>query len=228
MASGLPLAAPASTLDLPPPQWVGPGEPPADHGAIPGASTAGCPVASPATTKMKWDWELRKSAERVRPPLSTESAADITCAESGVAAGSSTTHSGGCHCGAVRFRVDAPSSLVVWDCNCSDCRMRANTHFIVPKSALRLVIDDAGGKDGASALTEYRWGTGVARHFFCARCGISPLYVPRSNPDGWAVTFQCLDPGTVTEVEVRHFDGQNWEDCYAGKGSSITSFSAPD
>ena len=32
----------------------------------------------------------------------------------------------------------------------------------------------------------------------CARCGISPFYVPRSNPDGWGVSFQCIQvhPGT--------------------------------
>eukprot|EP00965_Chrysotila_dentata_P253398 6211216-Pleurochrysis_carterae.AAC.2 len=38
---------------------------------------------------------------------------------------------------------------------------------------------------------------------FCTRrCGISPFYCPRSNPDGHAVTFQCLDAGTVSAVEV--------------------------
>jgi len=113
-------------------------------------------------------------------------------------------HHGGCHCGDVRFEVRAPSHLVVWDCNCSNCRMRRNVHFVVPSDQLRIVGDPA-------ALAEYRFGTGVARHLFCARCGISPFYRPRSNPDGWGVTFQCVDPGTVASVEVRRFDGQNWE-----------------
>jgi hypothetical protein len=31
------------------------------------------------------------------------------------------THTGGCHCGAVRFELDAPVDVVVQDCNCSIC-----------------------------------------------------------------------------------------------------------
>lgn len=31
------------------------------------------------------------------------------------------THSGGCHCGRVRFEVVAPKRLSVSDCNCSMC-----------------------------------------------------------------------------------------------------------
>eukprot|EP00971_Amphidinium_carterae_P000331 6981-Amphidinium_carterae.1 len=64
-------------------------------------------------------------------------------------------HRGGCHCGDVRFEVDAPRTLTVWDCNCSDCRMRRNLHFVVPRKALRMVSDEHGGHQGASALAEY-------------------------------------------------------------------------
>ena len=52
---------------------------------------------------------------------------------------------------------------------------------------------------------------------------MSPFYRPRSNPDGWAVTFQCLDPGTVSAVEVRRFNGLNWEAFIEASG--ITEFS---
>ena len=31
------------------------------------------------------------------------------------------THAGGCHCGRVRFEVEAPAELEVADCNCSIC-----------------------------------------------------------------------------------------------------------
>ena len=43
-------------------------------------------------------------------------------------------HAGGCHCKAVRFRVCAPPRPIAWDCNCSICHMKKNTHFIVPAS----------------------------------------------------------------------------------------------
>ena len=108
---------------------------------------------------------------------------------------------------------------------CTDCRMRRNVHFVVPKKSLRILEGDGYGKGGTSALAEYRYGTGTARHLFCATCGVSPFYQPRSNPDGWAVTFQCVDGGTISSVEVRQFDGLNWEAFIAGQGSAIKSFS---
>lgn len=114
------------------------------------------------------------------------------------------THRGGCHCGAVRFEVDAPAVLRVSECNCSICRMTAVLHLIVPKSRLRLL-------QGADVLTEYRFNTGTARHLFCSRCGVKSFYVPRSNPDGWSVNARCIDPATIERVEVELFDDNDRE-----------------
>ena len=50
-----------------------------------------------------------------------------------------------------------------------------------------------------------------------------PFYRPRSNPDGWAVTVHCLEAGSVDHVEVRAFDGKNWESFIEGSG--IRAFS---
>ena len=98
------------------------------------------------------------------------------------------THSGGCHCGAVAFEVEAPAKIVASDCNCSICRMSGYLHLIVPRSRFHLL-------QGADALTEYKFNTGTARHLFCGRCGVKSFYVPRSNPDGYSVNVRCLDPG---------------------------------
>ena len=115
------------------------------------------------------------------------------------------THRGGCHCGAVRFEVDAPARLVVHDCNCSICSMSGYQHLIVPRSRFRLLA-------GADTLTEYTFNTGVARHLFCRRCGIKSFYVPRSNPDGFSVNARCLEAGTIAALAVEPFDGRHWED----------------
>ena len=114
------------------------------------------------------------------------------------------THRGGCHCGAIRFEVDAPAHLLVHDCNCTICAMSGFQHLIVPASRFRLLA-------GAEALVEYTFNTGVARHLFCGRCGIKSFYVPRSNPDGFSVNARCLDPGTIESLVVEPFDGRNWE-----------------
>lgn len=111
---------------------------------------------------------------------------------------------GGCHCGAVRFEADLPDAFEVEDCNCSVCAMSGNMHVIVPSSRFRLLA-------GAANLTEYTFNTGQARHLFCKTCGIKSFYVPRSNPDGFAVTWRCLDDWQSRDVTINPFDGQNWE-----------------
>ena len=113
-------------------------------------------------------------------------------------------HSGGCHCGRVRFEVDAPADLELSDCNCSICTMTGYLHLKVPRTAFRLL-------EGADALTEYRFNTGVAQHVFCRHCGVKSFYVPRSHPDGISVNARCLDPGTVASTTVTPFDGRHWE-----------------
>lgn len=114
------------------------------------------------------------------------------------------THRGACHCGTVRFEVDAPAVLEAYACNCSMCQKVAFLHLIVPAERFRLLA-------GAEALTEYTFNTGVARHLFCRHCGVKGFYRPRSNPDGWSVNVRCLDPATIARVDERPFDGQNWE-----------------
>ena len=126
------------------------------------------------------------------------------------------THSGSCHCRAVTFEVDAPSDVTVWECNCSICAMKRNTHFVVPACRFRLLT-------GADDLTEYRFNTGVARHRFCRVCGVQAFYHPRSNPDGIAVTIHCITSRTLTSVTTNRFDGKDWEG-YIGK-SGIAAFS---
>jgi hypothetical protein len=108
-------------------------------------------------------------------------------------------HRGGCHCGRVRFEVDAPARLEALDCNCSICRMSGFVHLIVPASRFRLLAGDA-------ALVEYTFGTGVAKHRFCRVCGVKSFYVPRSNPDGIDVNVRCIDEGTIESLHVTLFD----------------------
>ena len=114
-------------------------------------------------------------------------------------------HEGGCHCGRVRFTVLAPAALAVDECNCSMCSRTGFLHLIVPRSRFRLLC-------GADALVTYTFNTGTAKHLFCETCGIKSFYVPRSHPEGYSVNVRCLEPGTVTEMIVRPFDGVRWEE----------------
>ena len=112
------------------------------------------------------------------------------------------THRGGCHCGAVAFEVEAPANLVVQDCNCSICSASGYWHLIVASERFRLLRGDR-------QLSEYRFGTGVARHLFCRTCGIKSFYVPRSHPRGFSVNARCLDE--PVELVIEQFDGRDWD-----------------
>jgi hypothetical protein len=114
------------------------------------------------------------------------------------------THRGGCHCGAVRFEVQAPTRLRVSRCNCSICAMTDFLHLIVPASRFQIL-------SGAGNLSSYSFNTGTARHVFCKTCGVKSFYVPRSNPDGYSINVRCLDPVTIEQMDIEPFDGRNWE-----------------
>ena len=113
------------------------------------------------------------------------------------------TYGGSCHCGAIKFEVEAPETLEVEDCNCSICSKAGFLHLIVPKSKFRLLA-------GNDSIRTYTFNTGVAKHTFCKVCGIKPFYTPRSNPDGIDVNVNCLDTRPVS-IKITPFDGQNWE-----------------
>mmetsp|Transcript_24159 Transcript_24159/g.48009 ORF Transcript_24159/g.48009 Transcript_24159/m.48009 type:complete len:218 (-) Transcript_24159:62-715(-) len=152
---------------------------------------------------------------------------------------------GRCHCGAVQFEISVPPSslssdgtkLILWDCNCTICTMKRNVHLIVPENCLRLKGAGRNKKNNMEiikeTMTTYTYGTCVARHLFCKICGVCPFYIPRSNPDGIAITFHCLqlkqrtdtslNAGIIDGVEVRRFDGRNWEKDY--KDSDIKDHS---
>ena len=112
-------------------------------------------------------------------------------------------YQGSCHCGAVKFEIEAPEKIRAEDCNCSICAKTGYLHLIVPKSKFRLL-------QGEDSLTTYTFNTGVAKHRFCRVCGIKPFYIPRSNPDGYDINVRCLEPPPAA-MEIVPFDGQNWE-----------------
>ena len=110
---------------------------------------------------------------------------------------------GGCHCGAVRFRVRV-SELKAIECNCSVCSKKGFLHLIIPHSQFELL-------QGEDQLALYEFNTGVAKHRFCKTCGIHPFYRPRSHPDQVSVNVRCLDDVDLQSLPCVPFDGKNWE-----------------
>jgi hypothetical protein len=116
------------------------------------------------------------------------------------------SYDGGCHCGAVRFRVVVyEQERVAADCNCSICRKKGFLHLILPPDRFTLLA-------GEDALTTYTFNTGVAKHLFCRTCGIHAFYRPRSHPDWFDVNVRCLDGDVLSQFRIEPFDGRNWEE----------------
>lgn len=113
-------------------------------------------------------------------------------------------HKGGCHCGAVLFEVDAPADITALSCTCSICSKTGFLHLFATQDEFRIT-------KGEENLTDYRFGTGTAKHLFCKSCGVKAFYVPRSHPDGWSVNVNCIDATTIASLKTEEFDGANWE-----------------
>jgi hypothetical protein len=110
---------------------------------------------------------------------------------------------GGCHCGAVRFSLRAPTNTTLLACNCSICEKLAYLHLIVNQ-------DDFVITKGEAELTEYQFGSKAALHLFCKHCGIKSFYQPRSHPNGVSVNARCVDQWPL-DFAATAFDGKNWE-----------------
>jgi len=98
---------------------------------------------------------------------------------------SEPTHSGGCACGAVRYRVTGPLRPVV-GCHCRECR-RISGHYMAATQARRadVVIN------GTAAIQWYTSSPGVQRGF-CRTCG-SHLFFAREGGERLSILAGSLD-----------------------------------
>jgi hypothetical protein len=120
------------------------------------------------------------------------------------------TYEGGCHCGRVRFRIQADlGETLIGECNCSICTKKGILHLPVAASRLEIL-------SGADDLTTYTFNTGTAKHTFCRHCGIHPFYNPRTDPGNYSVNVHCLDDYDPDAMRSqRLFEGKNWEEAFA-------------
>ena len=112
------------------------------------------------------------------------------------------THTGGCHCGKVRYEVTTDLAQVI-DCNCSICSKKAHVLTFVPEAEFKLL-------SGEGALTDYQFNKHVIHHLFCSTCGISS-FGRGKKPDGTpmvSINVRCLDDVDVGSLNVHHFDGK--------------------
>lgn len=114
-----------------------------------------------------------------------------------------TTYTGGCHCGAVRYRVTMKLEGAA-TCNCSMCSRAGTMLSFAPASQFELL-------SGQDALRDYQFGKRRIHHLFCGRCGIKSFArgVAPDGSDVVAVNVRCLDGVDLAAVPLKSFDGRS-------------------
>lgn len=117
---------------------------------------------------------------------------------------------GSCHCGRVRFEVEADIDHVRV-CDCSICSKRGALNHRIPKENLKLLTP-------WEDLVLYQWGSRTAKDYFCPTCGILPFRRPADPTsgeraqgvepfDGWAVNVRCLEGVDLEAIPIKRIHG---------------------
>lgn len=115
-----------------------------------------------------------------------------------------TTYTGRCHCGAVRYTVEADLSKPVIACNCSICGRSGTLLTFVPADKFKL-------EQGSDALTDYLFHKENIHHLFCKVCGIKSFArgTDRSGNELRAINVRCLDDVELDALTIKQVDGRS-------------------
>ena len=114
----------------------------------------------------------------------------------------STRHTGGCHCGKVRYEVKTALEQII-TCNCSICQKRGLLLFFVQPDQFKLTAQP-------KSMQDYLFNKKQIHHVFCPTCGIES-YAMGKTPSGAemvAVNARCLDDVDIAALSTRAFDGK--------------------
>lgn len=116
------------------------------------------------------------------------------------------THSGGCHCGRVKFTIEAPSVVRAIDCSSSMGTKKGRHPYVY------VTAEDFNLVAGSEFLSVYTFGTHTAKHLFCSVCGVHTMGVPRGNPaeGGISINVHALDHSTVEDLHVAFIPGDHF------------------
>lgn len=143
---------------------------------------------------------------RKKPAPSTRSASSSKKTSAKKTSAKPAWRTGGCHCGAVRFRVRVAATQPLLDCNCLICMKKGHLHLLASEHDFEIV-------SGRDALATYTFGARMAQHYFCTECGIHAFYRPRSplDPTQWDVNARCLDDDAFRAFRIEPLDGEGLE-----------------
>lgn len=116
--------------------------------------------------------------------------------------GDKKSYVGSCHCGNVRYTVEADLSGDLITCNCSICRRSGTILTFVPAMQFKL-------EKGDDALTDYQFNKRQIHHLFCSTCGVRS-FARGAMPDGTpmaAINVRCLEGVDLNALSTKEWDG---------------------
>lgn len=113
-------------------------------------------------------------------------------------------YTGGCHCGAVQYEVEADLSTAI-ECNCSHCAIKGLILTFVPESQFTLLTPDA-------PLTEYQFNKNHIHHLFCPTCGVQS-FAHGKGPDGsemYGINVRALKDVDISTLTPKQVNGKDF------------------
>lgn len=113
------------------------------------------------------------------------------------------THTGGCHCGGVRYSVSMDLEKVI-ECNCSYCTKQGLLLAFTPEESFTLL-------EGNDLLREYRFNNKTIQHLACTTCGVQS-FGRAVSPEGVptvAINVRTLDDVDLSSLTRIPFDGKS-------------------
>ncbi|MEK7155601.1 MAG: GFA family protein [Patescibacteria group bacterium] len=109
-------------------------------------------------------------------------------------------HTGGCHCGAVRYEFEGEIAEVM-ECNCSHCAKKGMLLYFVDKDKFKLL-------SGQEVLKEYQFNKKQTRHYFCTVCGTQAHAEGVTFPKA-CVNVRCVDDIDLAAIPRKPFNGKD-------------------
>ncbi len=110
-------------------------------------------------------------------------------------------HTGGCHCGKVRFEVETDIKKVM-ECNCSHCHKKGFLMHFADKAGFTLL-------SGKENLSEYHFNKGAIHHKFCRDCGVESFSDSDAFPQ-MMINARCIDELDTDALPKEKFNGKDY------------------
>lgn len=113
------------------------------------------------------------------------------------------SYTGGCHCGAVAYKVEVDPAQAL-KCNCSICTKLGAVWAFAPKVKFEL-------SSGTEEQGDYLFNKKRLHHRFCTVCGVES-YAEGTGPDGSpmvGVNLRCVEGIDVDTLTPRAWDGRS-------------------